>query len=193
MVAFSILRSRVIRMVNNLTLRIGTYVTLAAGIPTVVDAQYETVIYDVNAKLGNNSIINKLRDGRTRKISDPKVLYRTEGSLILAISDIDLRSLATFGGTYRYLANNLFHHARNKLPIVLFIQGLNNFPHLAYAATIEDFDQAVTGQAIDNDIEMMHFSRMTTSKTWKMSLRIFLTGAWVTFGTIGTVDWESRA
>jgi len=176
-----------------MTLRIWTYQTLdAAGEPVAAGTGYDLEIFDLDAKMSNNFIIQTLRDGRDLTMHDTKIHYEVKGVLSIPTIYIDEQSVIQYLGDWRYLAANFYHHYKYHDTITLFLRGINNSPPKAYVCYLTDLPVEIAAQATLDDTTQMHFSRQNAPLNMKFGLEITLSGAWSDWNDVTSVVWESR-
>lgn len=174
-------------------IRLWTYVTLDAdGEPTVGGTAYDIRIHDLSVQMGDNYYESPLRTGNVLLTYDTETLFEVRGRLIILSNDVDLKSLVQYTGNYRYLGPNLYHHYKYHLPIVLYLQGINNTAAKCYVCKIRKLDSLLAAQAIVDDTALMHFSTKKGDKSLSFDLHISKTGVWTDFDDITASAWEPR-
>src|SRR4030042_5752109 len=158
-------------------LRIFTYLTRAAGEPTVAGTYFDPSIPDISVGTADNSHIFTFRDGVEAVINDPKPQYENRGRLNILKTSVDLKSAAVYLGTTRYLGPVLYYHHREHLPICIFRESINGTHKKCYLCKIlAPVDNLLTSQATVNTDEPILLESRRASGELTFSLLILLDG-----------------
>lgn len=172
--------------------RLWTYLTLVAGEPTVAGAYFDPMLADLDARTGNNMIISQVRDGTHRILKDPMPQYEVDGTVALRAPHVDLKSGATYLGSYRYLGPVLYYHHRQGLPICLFLQSTINTHKKSYLCYIREGDPVLTAQSNINTDEAVALRRVAMPNILQFQVEIALDGIFTDVDDITSAGWNAR-
>jgi len=129
-------------------LRIFTYVNLdAAGDPLNAGTYFDPLVYNLSATMGQNTLIQPVRDGTELIVDDPQAMHPVRLNLQLLMSSIDLKSETAYGGSSRYLGPVLYYHKSAAMWVVLFSQSDQLTSPKAYLCRLLEIDKVLAGCA----------------------------------------------
>ena len=144
-----------------MSLRIFTYLTLdAAGDPSAFGASFDVVLYEADAEMSQNTLVQSLRDQTQIIVDDPQQQLPLSMRLALASAHVDLESNQLYLGSTRYLSAVLYYHKTQKMPICLFFQSAQTTAQKCYICRILDMDPVVAALSTINTAETLYLQVM---------------------------------
>ncbi len=178
-----------------MTLRIFTYLTLDGdGEPTVAGTYYDPTIAEIDIDLGNNTVVQRARNGMPLVVSDNQHQLPVAARLSLLSTHVDLVSVVEYLGADRYIAPALYIHWLNHTPICIFQQNIVAQAQkalLCYFAPA-GFDKALAGQVVTLTDSRTHFSRMTPPRVFSFNFVVVKDGEFTDIDDITSASWLAR-
>ena len=175
-------------------LKIYTYLTLAAGLPTVAGTYFDPVMAECDVELGNNTLVQFARNGMPLVVADNQLELPVGLSLSILSNHIDLESGVAYLGDIRYIAPVLYIHKLNHVPICIFHQNIREHSRKCYLCTFapQGFDKALAAQVNTVTNRRTHFSRMNSVKVFGFNFVVTRDGEFADFDDIATASWFPR-
>ena len=177
-----------------MTLRIYTYLTLAAGVPTVAGTYFDPTMAEVDVDLGNNTVVQEARNGMPLIVSDNQLQLPVAASLSLLSTYVDLESKTDYLGHSRYIAPVLYIHFLNHVPICIFQQNIEGGARKALLCYFAPggFDKPLAGQVITVTNRKTHFARMAPPQRFNFNFVVKRDGEFTNIDDIATATWFDR-
>lgn len=168
-------------------LRIWTYVNLDAfGDPLNAGTYFDPLVYNIQATMGQNTLIQPVRDGTELIVDDPQAMHPVRLSLQLLMSSIDLKSETLYGGASRYLGPVLYYHKTAAMWVVLFSQSDQLTSKKAYLCRLLEIDKVLAGCAIDTSERTFAPQIETSGNMMDFMLYVDRDGPFTDFGDVAS-------
>jgi len=175
-------------------IRIYTYLTLVAGLPTVAGTYFDVKYAESDSDLGNNTIVMYARNGMPLIVHDSQLQLPVSCTLSMLSTHLDLESETAYLGSTRYLASALYIHYLHHEPICIFqrnIRGQSPKAYLCYFAE-RGFDRPLAGQVNTTTEERTHLARINPTKAFTFNFVVMRDGKFTDYDDITSVVWLDR-
>lgn len=175
-------------------IRLYTYLTLVAGLPTVAGTYFDPTFAELDVDLANNKQVQIARNGMPLIVSDAQLEYPIAASLTVLSNYVDLKSEIQYLGSTRYLAPALYIHWLNKIPICIFTQNIEGQAKkclLCYFAP-GGFDKVLAAQVTTITNQRTHLARINPVKAFTFSFVVMLDGEFSDYDDITSASWFTR-
>ncbi len=174
--------------------RIWTWLTLnAAGEPTNAGTWFIPDLFDLDANLGRNKIVQPLQDGRELLLNNTKVVFPVNGLMTIPLIHVDLQSRTEYDGGERYLGPTFRNHHVLDLPICIFHRNIQQQHLKCYICEImPPFPPKIEAQTTGITDKPMNMEGFNLPRSFTFRLQILLHGSFTDMTDVTSGTWVSR-